>query len=204
MSRTGRLPAAERDARRQEIVDAALAVLVERGYEATTMLDVARRAGASKETLYRWFGGRDGLLAELVQRNARATTNAVEAALAEPGDPTHTLHDLAVGLLRLLTGPRSVALNRAAMGSPKLADLLLRHGRHAVGPLVEHWLSSLHDDGILDVPNPGRSFQVFYGLVVRDVQIRVLLGEEPPSDAELVHAADDAVAHFLTLHGHHD
>lgn len=79
-----------------------------------------------------------------------------------------TLGDLATGLLRLLIGPRSIALNRAAMGSPDLAALVLQHGRHAVGPLVERWLTRLHTDGRLHVPDRGRSFQVLYGLVVPD------------------------------------
>ena len=47
--------------RQAEVLDAALRLLVEEG-DALTMAAVARRASCSKETLYKWFGDRDGLL----------------------------------------------------------------------------------------------------------------------------------------------
>ena len=42
-------------------------VLLVEGREALTMSAVARRASCSKETLYKWFGDRDGLLTATVQ-----------------------------------------------------------------------------------------------------------------------------------------
>jgi AcrR family transcriptional regulator len=38
------------------VLEAALELLVERGYRRTTMAAIAERATASKETLYAWFG----------------------------------------------------------------------------------------------------------------------------------------------------
>ena len=51
-SRVGRPRQGEREERRHRVLDAALAELVEQGYDKTTMLSIASRAGASKETLY--------------------------------------------------------------------------------------------------------------------------------------------------------
>ena len=50
------------------------------------MLSVARRAGASKETLYSWFGNRDGLLRALIERNADTSAERVAAALGSTTD----------------------------------------------------------------------------------------------------------------------
>ena len=50
-----------RKARRKEIQQAALALLVQHGYAATTMASVAKAAGASLETLYKWYGDKPGL-----------------------------------------------------------------------------------------------------------------------------------------------
>ncbi len=47
--------------RQRDVLEAALRLLVEEG-DALTMNAVARRASCSKETLYKWFGDRDGLL----------------------------------------------------------------------------------------------------------------------------------------------
>ncbi|TIV86474.1 MAG: helix-turn-helix transcriptional regulator, partial [Mesorhizobium sp.] len=55
--------------RQQAVLDAALRLLVEEG-DNLTMTAVARRASCSKETLYKWFGDRDGLLNATVQWQA--------------------------------------------------------------------------------------------------------------------------------------
>ncbi|GAA3391703.1 TetR/AcrR family transcriptional regulator [Cryptosporangium minutisporangium] len=197
--RRGRPRAGEQAARRQAALDAALAELLESGVEGLTMQAVAARAGSSKESLYSWFGNRHGLLAALIERQAEQTNAAVAAALGSPADPRATLTALAENLLRLLLGEVSVALNRAAMGSTDLAALLLRHGRHTTGPLVEAYLADLSARRLLRVPDPGEAFQLLYGLTVRDLQIRVLLGEVPPPDAALRAFATTAVDRFLTL-----
>ena len=123
--RRGRLPAAERERRRRDILRAARELYVEHGYGATTMAMIARRAGASKETLYAWFGDKEGLTRELIEWGADESASAVAAALDQgDGDPVAALTAYADGLLTLLTGPPSVALNRAAMASPALARVL--------------------------------------------------------------------------------
>ncbi|MDY7101466.1 MAG: TetR/AcrR family transcriptional regulator [Actinomycetota bacterium] len=183
------------------MIDAAFDELTERGYERVTMQGIARRAGASKETLYSWFGNREGLFAALIEENAAASAERVEAALTTERDPRDTLVGFATGLLRLLTSERSVVLNRAAMGSPELARVLLASGRHRLGPLVERYLERLAARSLLRIDDADDAFRLLYGLVVQDAQIRTLLGEDPPSPAEIDERAARAVDRFLTLVG---
>lgn len=105
----------------------------------------------------------------------------------------------ATGLLALLTSEGSIALNRASMSSPAIATVLLAHGRHRVGPLVETYLARLADDGHLDISDPRDAFELLFGLVVRDTQIRVLLGESVPTASQITARAERAVAQFLVL-----
>ena len=85
------------------------------------------------------------------------------------------------------------------MTSPTLHDLLLRWGRHQVGPIVEEYLGVLDDRGIIRSPDLGEAFELLYGLLIRDTQIRVLLGEPPPSRSAILDRANDAVDRFLSL-----
>lgn len=204
-SQRGRPRTGEREQRRLAVIDAAFEELVERGADNVTMLSIARRAGASKETLYSWFGSREGLLAEMISGNADQTAARIEGALANGGDARATLTDFGIGLLRLLTDERSLALNRAAMSTPGLADELLRSGRHRVGPIVERYLDRLAGDGSIALgrDDAAAAFTVFYGLLVRDTQIRVLLGETAPSGFEVSERADVAVEQFMTLYAAH-
>jgi len=56
-----------KDARPQEIVAAALALFVERGFAATRLIDVARAAGVTKGTLYLYFTDKNALFRAVVQ-----------------------------------------------------------------------------------------------------------------------------------------
>jgi AcrR family transcriptional regulator len=56
------------EARRDELLDAALRLFTERGVAATTVADIAREAGIAKASVYRYFTGRDELLDALVER----------------------------------------------------------------------------------------------------------------------------------------
>lgn len=199
--RRGRPKSAESDAHRAAVLSAARTEILERGYAHTTMLDIARAAAASKETLYRWYGTKAGLMAALVAEEGEATLHRVRAALERPADdPALVLTDFAERLLALLVGPWSLAANRASMVDPDLGRTVLLHGRHSVGPVVESYLRDQHQRGRLGVPDPADSFEVLYGLVVRDTQIRALLGEIPPRPEEIRTRASTAVNAFLLLH----
>lgn len=206
--RRGRPAVGTETERRNRVLDAALEVLVDDGAERLTMAAVARRAGASKETLYRWFGDRLGLLTALIQRNADLSAQRLAQRLAADGphltrsDVDDTLRAYVVGLLSLLTGAPSVALNRAAMSDPTLRQLLLSQGRHRVGPIVESYLALAETEGVIEcdsVGGPAGAFELLYGLAVRDTQIRVLLGENPPTAKRLHARAEDAVRQLFVL-----
>jgi AcrR family transcriptional regulator len=201
-TRRGRPRAGEREARRAAVLDAAFDLLVERGYQRTTMAAVAQRSGASKETLYAWFGDKPGLFAALVRRNAGDANRAVEAALGDD-DVEQTLVRFATGLLSLLLGERALAINRAAIteltAAPQLAEVLRDQGRQRTGPMVEAYLALQAERGRLRIDDPARAFGLLYGLVVQDSQILALLGDLPLDRAAIELRARDAVTWFLAL-----
>lgn len=207
--RRGRPTNAEAAERRTSALAAALKVLTDTGYDRMTMSAVAAEAGCSKESLYAWFESKEHLLATLIRDQAAATTSAVEAALerSRRGDAEADLEStrkflaqMGFGLLSLLTSPTSLALNRAAMTSPGLAQTLLAHGRYTTGPLLEDYFRQLDQAGLVSIEDAGEAFTVFYGLVIRDFQIRALLGEAPLDEAERRQAAEVAADSFLTLY----
>jgi AcrR family transcriptional regulator len=199
--RRGRPAESERPARRDAALDAALTEIADRGYERLTMAAVAARASSSKESLYAWFGSKDGMVAELIRRQAARTNATVEEALTTDRPPADVLSGIARNLLDVLLSDVSLALNRAAMSSPALATILLRHGRHTTGPLIERYLARLHHDGVLSLSDAAEAFQLLYGLTIRDTQIRALLGEAAPGADERARIARTAVDRFLLLAG---
>ncbi|HEY4421816.1 MAG TPA: TetR/AcrR family transcriptional regulator, partial [Pseudonocardia sp.] len=68
--------------RERQILDAAVAVFGERGYQAASMDVVAERVGVTKPVLYAHFGSKEGLLLACIAR-ARAELLEVTTAAAE-------------------------------------------------------------------------------------------------------------------------
>ena len=56
-----------KDARPQEILEAALALFAEKGFAATRMDDIAERARVSKGTIYLYFDGKEAVFRALVR-----------------------------------------------------------------------------------------------------------------------------------------
>ena len=77
-----RLPRAERE---RQILDAALAVFAERGFQHASMDAVAERVGVTKPVVYTHFGSKEGLLLACLAQ-ARAELLEVTTAAAASAD----------------------------------------------------------------------------------------------------------------------
>jgi AcrR family transcriptional regulator len=195
------------DPRRAEILAVAVALLGELGYGKTTMLGVAKRARASKETLYAWFGNKQGLFTELICAQAARINGDLEAALGDVGDtPETVLRRFGEDLLTMLASEAAIAINRAAIAeAPRdgsFGRVLAEQGRNRTGALVIRYLERERDAGRLDFDNAERTFEALLGLLVGDSQIRMLTGALAPLEAAEIEArAERAAALFLRLFG---
>jgi AcrR family transcriptional regulator len=75
--RTGRQ--AQSRATKQRIIDVARELMVERGYRATTVSEIARRAAVHVDTVYELVGRKPVLLRELIEQALSGTDHAVPA-----------------------------------------------------------------------------------------------------------------------------
>lgn len=193
--------------RQCEVLDAALELLVSSG-SGLTMNAVARRANCSKETLYKWFGGRDGLLTATVQRQASKVRAVPPREGAEDADHLRSsLERFASDWLTTIAGETSVALNRLAVGQAgtdkrDLGEVVLRNGPLAMRKRLAPLLEAGREAGLLAFDDAEMAYRTLFGLVVRDLQIRLLLGERPAPAAEaLDRHARLATGQFLALFG---
>ena len=69
--------------RRAEIIDCAIALFFEKGYEATTIADILERTKLSKGAFYHHFESKEELLDAFTQRATETALNAVEGLLAD-------------------------------------------------------------------------------------------------------------------------
>ncbi|MDX2058158.1 MAG: TetR/AcrR family transcriptional regulator [Gemmatimonadales bacterium] len=73
------------------ILDAAVTLFAERGYEATTMQDVAARVGMTAPALYYYFDSKQALLFEVIESNLVRILARVEQAAPVPTTATEDL-----------------------------------------------------------------------------------------------------------------
>jgi AcrR family transcriptional regulator len=84
--------------RREQLIDISRVLFAERGFEGTSIEEVASRAGVSKPIVYEHFGGKEGLYAVVVDREVRHLLDMMRSSLTA-GDPRELLEQAAFALL---------------------------------------------------------------------------------------------------------
>lgn len=84
--------------RREQLIATGRQLFAERGFDATSIEEVAARAKVSKPVVYEHFGGKEGLYAVVVDREVRALLDRITMALTA-GHPRELLEQAALALL---------------------------------------------------------------------------------------------------------
>ena len=188
--------------RRDQIETAAYELLAERGYKSTSMLAIARRAGASNETLYRWYGSKQALVSAMVDKNAHAAAQLV-ATFREKGlTPMQTIAELGPVLLRIVTGEKAISLNRAAAGdvheTGTLGGLIAAGGKATIMPLLAEVFEAARAEGTLAPGNPEEAAEIYIALLIGDLQIERVIGVRAPLSDDAVESRADRAYRLIS------
>ncbi|GCE36391.1 transcriptional regulator, TetR family [Rhodococcus wratislaviensis] len=93
----------------ERILDVAAQLYVENGITAVGMADVARAAGCSRATLYRYFDGRQALQLAFVHREARRIGALVAEEVSGTADPKDAIVDAMLAAIRLVRADPALA-----------------------------------------------------------------------------------------------
>jgi AcrR family transcriptional regulator len=107
-----------KEARRKEILDAAFQEFSAKGFAGASMAAIARRARASKETLYAWFENKEMLFNTLLEQRMEEMTRRTYAAGGSDPTPAHLLPIIAEDIIRfaLASAPLSRAMEQGGSG----------------------------------------------------------------------------------------
>jgi len=191
-----------RTARRDQIEQAAYDLLEQKGYGGTSMLSVARKARASNETLYNWYGDKLGLFKSLVARNAAQAQSILNDALSHDSPLAETLGAFGPALLEIVLSNRAVALNRAAAAdnSGELAKALAEFGRGAVTLRLQDVFRAATASQSIPIPDPAEAVDIYLTLLVGDLQIRrIITREDRLSTAEIQERANMALTRMMLI-----
>jgi AcrR family transcriptional regulator len=85
--------------RREQLLEIGRGLFAEKGFEGTSVEEIAATAGVSKPVVYEHFGGKEGLYAVVVDHEINDLLTAMTSALAEPARPREILEIAALTLL---------------------------------------------------------------------------------------------------------
>jgi AcrR family transcriptional regulator len=86
-------------ARHRQLLDIGRELFAQRGFEATSIEEIAARAGVSKPVVYEHFRSKEGLYAVVVDREMQLLLGHFASALGDPGSPRDLLERAALVLL---------------------------------------------------------------------------------------------------------
>src|SRR2546423_10066974 len=99
-----------KDVRRTELLDQALALFLEHGYENVSLNDLLAATGTPKGAFYHYFPSKEALISALAQRSAAEAFEALRPVFARPGKNA---------LERLNAGLAASYQVKMAMGAPE-------------------------------------------------------------------------------------
>jgi AcrR family transcriptional regulator len=85
--------------RREQLLAVGRTIFAHKGFEGTSVEEIAARADVSKPVVYEHFGGKEGMYAVIVDREVRSLLGALTGALAEKGHPKQLVQRAALALL---------------------------------------------------------------------------------------------------------
>lgn len=139
MIRTPPDPARRNEHSRRAILDAAIAVVTERGYEGTSVERLAQRAGVGKQTIYRWWPSKGAVVLEALEQLVEHVT---PLPLPDSGDIVEDIRQQMRAAMMVLSspdfGPAFRAVVAAAQSDPVLA-------RDSQDKLIESRAAPLRD-----------------------------------------------------------
>lgn len=190
--------------RRRAIEAAAYEMLAEKGYKATSMLAIAKRAAASNETLYKWYGNKQALFLSMVEANAREASELLARCLDRNDDPLAAVRRLGPLLLRIVLGEKAVALNRAAAGDAhetgQLGRTIAAGGKQAVLPMLARVFGRARAQGRMRFDDASEVAEIYSGLLIGDLQIERVIGvRDVPGEAEIEARSERACDLVLKL-----
>jgi AcrR family transcriptional regulator len=204
--RTRRVAGMDPEKRRQ-ILDGAYQVFTQRGFDASSMSDIAAAANVSKGTLYVYFADKEHLFFALIEREREAQKREAFAALEDDPDMERALFNLGRKLSCLLTSEFAMSAHRIVVGvaerMPDLGREFYENGPMQGGKRIAAYLDRKVEQGVLAIEDTTLAATQFLDLCQSTLLRPRLFNaiRQPPAAEEIDRVVGSAVAMFLARYG---
>ena len=184
------------------LLDAAGKLFMERGFEPTSMSEIARHARASKETFYRHFPRKEDLFRAVLIRGANMVAAELSAVLLSQEKPEKALAAFGELFLDRVLSVHAIAFQRIVMTErtrfPELMQTLRTDGRARVHASLARYLGEQVASGKLRKMDTAVGARQFLDLVAAEMIMAATRCARPkPSKVEIRQRVKQAIDCFL-------
>lgn len=179
----------KKDKKRRKIMEAAIKVFAERGFERTRITDVARRAGTAYGLVYYYFENKERLLKDILKENWAEFLHVINEVNKEKKEFKKKVEDITLFLVKIYSQfpelLKVVVLEYSR--SPRLSDKDVRdYLDHAVDAMENVVKEAQKKGEIKKSINPFIASLVFFGIIDAVFTIATMSGGKMSDDVESV------------------
>jgi len=191
------------------LLEAATQFFMEKGFEATSMGEIAKHAHASKETFYRHFPTKEELFQAALLRRAEQIATEFGSVFLSQDPPEIALAKFGQVVLERLLAPEAMSFRRVMVMEsgrfPELQKSLHARGPARVNAALAHYLEDQVRKGKLRQMNSTVAARQFFDLVAAEMTMEANLPFMPkPTTGEMRQRVKEAMDCFLHGYGAKD
>lgn len=162
------------------MMDAAEALFLERGFEATSLGAIVQRSGGSLSTLYEAFGNKQQLLRAVADRNREQYMGDLRDLDIDKIPAREILMIVAQRIHSFALLPRSIAMLRIVISQakvdPEFGAEFHKQSRLLVQSKITELLHYLDEQGRAKIDNPIQAADLFLAMIMCDAHLITLMG----------------------------
>ncbi len=189
--------------RRQKLIETAVSVFLELGYDAASMDEIAHRAGMSKRTVYQVFKSKDELFVATLLVGCTLSLGAPEVDASFDGaSAEEILIDHLERVAAKVLSPERIALSRILMSEGRRSvDLAQSFDvelfQRGVTPLVA-WIQKQIDRGLFRSGDAREAASMLFGMALSEAHMRLVMGS-PDADIAAPERVKGRIARAVRL-----
>jgi len=188
------------EARPDEVLDAAVQLFAERGFAATTVEQIAKRAGLSKGTVYLYFPSKKALLEGLVHRAVAPIAEMAIGVIANyRGDPRPMIRQFLTTVVTNLDNNTSFTVPklvmREAVNAPEIAQMYRDEVLDRAIPALTSLIAQGVEGGHIRVVDPELTVRSVMGPILMHIMLAEVFDIHPADGIAL----DRLIENHLTI-----
>ncbi|QYJ80548.1 TetR/AcrR family transcriptional regulator [Shewanella acanthi] len=177
-------PQSRSEQKKQQVLVAAIDLFCSQGFPNTSMDEVAKQAGVSKQTVYSHFGSKDELFVAAIESKC-VGHNLNDNLLSDPSQPEAIISQFAQQFGEMIVSPEAITVFKACVAQceshPEVSRLFFEAGpQHILGMLAEY-LAAVETLGQYQFGNPQHAAVRLCMMLFGELKLRLELGLEVES-----------------------